>query len=83
MAHEEILPGDDHDDGVLDDDEVIREFFGIVLNIDGQPDREADEQFLGEMLLKLRAEGKHKYAAALIADFVQKHGAPLRWDGEQ
>lgn len=86
MASEEIFPGqfdddDDREDDALDDDEVFREFFGIVLNMETEkPDREADERFLGEMLLKLRAEGKHAHARALVADYVRKHGKPLRWD---
>lgn len=83
MASEEVFPGDnDHDDdGALDNDEVFRQFFGIVLNMETeQPDREADERFLREMLPKLRAEGRTKHAASLITDFVRKHGAPMEFD---
>ncbi|WP_460355822.1 hypothetical protein [Mycobacterium sp. ZZG] len=80
MASEEIFPGDfEDDDDALDDDDEFREFFGMALNPE-QPDREADEKFLREMLPKLRAEGKRTHAASLVADFVQKHGKPLRWD---
>ena len=83
MASEEIFPDefDDADDEVLDDAETFGQFLGIVLNMaTEQPDREADEKSLREMLPRLRAEGKAAHAASLVADYVQKHGKPLRWD---
>lgn len=65
------------EDGQPRDAAEFAEFLGIVLNLESaQPDREADEKFLREMLPRLRAEGKHAHARSLIDDFVQKHGKP-------
>lgn len=87
MASEEIFPDqfddDDEFDDIDDDEEAetFGQFLGIVLNMaTEQPDREADEATLRDLLPRLRAEGKHAHAASLVADYVQKHGKPLRWD---